>query len=129
MEDAASAVTPLDPEMVRVGDSVGHRAERSGLLEGAVWLMGVVEVLVLAQHGRQVRLVQYRVRSSSSRRQLLIQRSMTEFIRGARAAERMTLKPAARNTASNAAVTLASLVMQHELHPRPGVLQVHGQVP
>jgi hypothetical protein len=41
----------------------------------------------------------------------------------------MTLKPAARNTASNAAVTLASLVMQHELHPRPGVLQVHGQVP
>jgi hypothetical protein len=34
---------------------------------------------------------------------------MTEFIRGAWTAERMTLTPAARNTASNAAVKLVPL--------------------
>lgn len=34
---------------------------------------------------------------------------MIEFIRGAWTAERMTLTPAARNTASNASVKLASL--------------------
>jgi hypothetical protein len=42
---------------------------------------------------------------------------MTEFIRGAWTAERMTLTPA------------GVPVMQHELHPRSGVLQVHEQVP
>jgi ribosomal protein S18 acetylase RimI-like enzyme len=54
MNHAPGAVTPLDPEMVQVGDSVGQRAERRGLFQGAVWPMGVVEVLVLAQHDHQV---------------------------------------------------------------------------
>jgi hypothetical protein len=54
---------------------------------------------------------------------------MTEFIRGARTAERMTLTPAARNTASKRGGEAGVPVMQQELHPRPGVLQVHEQVP
>jgi hypothetical protein len=49
-----------------------------------------------------------RVRSSSSRRQLPIYRSMIEFILGACTAEWMTLSPADWKTASNAALKLAS---------------------
>jgi hypothetical protein len=33
---AASAVTPLDPELVQVGDAAGQRAQWRGLPEGAV---------------------------------------------------------------------------------------------
>ena len=57
MNHASGAVTPLDPEMVQVGDAVGQRAERSGLLEGAVRPVGVVEVLVVSQDGYRVPLV------------------------------------------------------------------------
>ena len=83
MNHAPGAVTPLDPEMVQVGDAFGQRTERRGLAEGAVGPVGVVEILVLAQDGYQVPLIPYRVRCSSSRRQLPIQRSMIEFMRGA----------------------------------------------
>jgi hypothetical protein len=81
---ASCAVAPLDPEMVQVGDSVGQRAAWRGLLQGLVRAVHVVEVLVLPR--RTVirwRWFQIKVRSSSSRRQLPIQRSMIEFIRGA----------------------------------------------
>jgi hypothetical protein len=54
---APRAVTPLDPEPIQVGDCIGQRAERRGLVQGAVRPVGVVEVLVLAQHGYQVVLV------------------------------------------------------------------------
>ena len=57
VEDAASAVTPLDPEMIEVGNVAGQRAERRGLVQGAVRPVRVVEVLVLAQYGHQVALV------------------------------------------------------------------------
>ncbi len=45
MNHAPGAITPLDPEMVQVGDAVGHRAEQRGLFQGAVRPVGVVEVL------------------------------------------------------------------------------------
>jgi hypothetical protein len=48
MDHASGAVTPMDPEMAQVGDTVGQWAQRSGLLKGAVRPVGVVEVLVLA---------------------------------------------------------------------------------
>ena len=57
MNHAPGAVTPLDPEMVQVGDAVGQRTERRGLAEGAVGPVGVVEILVLAQGGYQVPLI------------------------------------------------------------------------
>ena len=57
VEDAASGVTPLDPEMIQVGSVAGQGAERCGLVQGAVRAVRVVEVLVLAQHGHQVALV------------------------------------------------------------------------
>src|ERR1039457_3405919 len=57
MNHAPGAVTPLDPEMVQVGDAVGYRAERRGLFQGAVRPVGVAGVLVLAQHDHQVPLV------------------------------------------------------------------------
>jgi hypothetical protein len=54
---ASGAVAPPDADAVQVGDAVGQRAERRGLFQGAVWPVGVVEVLVLAQDGHQVALV------------------------------------------------------------------------
>jgi hypothetical protein len=53
---------------------------------------------------------------------------MIEFIRGAWTAERMTLTPAAWNTASNASVKLASLSCSTNF-ARVGIFQVHEQVP
>ncbi|MGI8451530.1 MAG: hypothetical protein ACR2MP_30965 [Streptosporangiaceae bacterium] len=48
MEDAASAVTPTDPEMIQISDAVGQGAGRRGLVQGAVRLVRVAGVLVLA---------------------------------------------------------------------------------
>ena len=42
MNHPPGAVTPVNPEMVQVGDAVGHRAERRGLFQGAVRPVGVV---------------------------------------------------------------------------------------
>jgi hypothetical protein len=36
MNHAPSAVTPLDPELTEVGDAIGQRAQRRGLVQGAV---------------------------------------------------------------------------------------------
>jgi hypothetical protein len=47
VEDAASAVTPLDPEMIQISNAVGQGAERRGLVQGAVRPVRVVEVLSL----------------------------------------------------------------------------------
>ena len=47
MNHAASAVTSLNPEPVEVGDVAGQRAQRRGLLQGAVRPVVVEEVLVL----------------------------------------------------------------------------------
>lgn len=47
MNHTPGAVTPLDPEMIHVCDSFGRRAQRRGLLQGAVRPVRVVEVLVL----------------------------------------------------------------------------------
>ena len=57
VEGAACAVTPLDPEMIQISNAAGQGAERRGLVQGAVRPVGVVEVLVLAQHDHQVALV------------------------------------------------------------------------
>jgi len=57
VEDAASAVTALDPEMIQISNAAGQGAERRGLVQGAVRPVRVVEVLVLAQHDHQVALV------------------------------------------------------------------------
>jgi len=35
VEDAASAVTPPDPEMIQISNAVGQGAERRGLVQGA----------------------------------------------------------------------------------------------
>src|SRR5450432_338381 len=59
MNHAADAVTPLNPDPVRVGDVAGQPAQRRGLLQGAVRPVGAVEVFVLPQHGYKVALVPY----------------------------------------------------------------------
>jgi len=58
MNNAADAVTPLNPEMIQVGDAVEQRAQWRGLLEGSVRPVGIVKVLVHPQHHHQVTLVQ-----------------------------------------------------------------------
>jgi hypothetical protein len=45
-----------DAEVVQVGDTIWQRAERRGLVQGAVRPVRVAEVLVLAQDGHQVAL-------------------------------------------------------------------------
>ena len=57
MNHASGAVAAPDTEVVQVGDAIWQRAERRGLVEGAVRPVRVVEVLVLAQDGHQVALV------------------------------------------------------------------------
>jgi hypothetical protein len=83
VKHASGAVAPEDPEVIQVCDGIGQRSQRRGLGQGAVRPVRIVEVLVLAQHDHQMPLIQIKVRSRSSRRQLPIQRSMIEFIRGA----------------------------------------------
>ncbi len=36
MNHAPGAVTPLDPELIKVGDSIGQRAQRRCLFQGPV---------------------------------------------------------------------------------------------
>jgi hypothetical protein len=57
MNPAAGAVAPPDAEVVQVGDAIGLRAERRGLVQDAVRPVRVVEVLVLAQHDHQMPLI------------------------------------------------------------------------
>jgi hypothetical protein len=108
VNQAAGAVTSLNPDPVKVGDVVGQPAQRRGLLQGSGGPVGVVEVFVLPQRGHKVALVPYQGPVGQFAAQLPIHRSMTEFIRGAWMAERTILVPAARKTSSNAVVKLAS---------------------
>jgi hypothetical protein len=62
MNHASRAVAPPDVEVVQVDDVIWQRAKRGSLVQGAV--------------------LQIKVRYRSSRRQLLTQRSMIEFIHG-----------------------------------------------
>ncbi len=56
-ESRLRRVAPLDPELVQVTDAIGQRAQRRGLVQGAVRPVRVVKVLLLAQDGHQVALV------------------------------------------------------------------------
>jgi hypothetical protein len=51
MNHATSAVTPLDPDLIQVGDAIGQRTHRRGLLQGTVRPVRVAEILVFSQHG------------------------------------------------------------------------------
>ena len=42
MNHAAGTVAPLDPELIQVGDAIGQRAQRRGLVQGSVRPVGVV---------------------------------------------------------------------------------------
>jgi hypothetical protein len=57
MDHASGTVAPPDAEVIQVSDASWQRAERRGLVQGAVWPVRVVEVLVFAQYGHQVALV------------------------------------------------------------------------
>ena len=57
MNHASGAVAPPDAEVIQAGDAIWQRAERRGLVQGAVWPVRVAEVLVLAQDGHQGALV------------------------------------------------------------------------
>ena len=83
VDDATHTVVAPDPEMIQVGGAIRQWPKWRGLVQGAVRPVGVVEVLELPQTIIRRRWFQIRVRSTSSRRQLLIHRSMTEFIWGA----------------------------------------------
>jgi hypothetical protein len=57
MNHASGAVAPPDAEAVQIGDTIWQRAQRRGLVQGAMRPMGVAAVLVLAQDPHQVTLV------------------------------------------------------------------------
>jgi hypothetical protein len=46
-------------ELIQVGDVIGQRAQRRGLVQGSVRPVPVVEVLVLAQHDHQMPMIPY----------------------------------------------------------------------
>jgi hypothetical protein len=50
VDDATHSVMPPDPEMIQVGDAIWQRPQWRGLVRGAMRPVGIVEVLVLAQH-------------------------------------------------------------------------------
>lgn len=84
MEEAAETVTAADAylgELVKAGNRFGQWCEWSGVGDALMRTVRVVERLVLAEHVQQVALVQIRVRSSNSRRQVRTHRSMIAFIR------------------------------------------------
>ena len=125
---ASCAVATPDSEVVQIGEAVGQRAQRRGLVQGAVRPVRIVKVLVLARSMIiRSRWFQIKVRSSSSRRQLPIRRSMFEFIRGARIAERTPPAPTAWKATSNAAVKKSSARMACAWDPRNSAR--HGAVP
>jgi hypothetical protein len=35
MNHASGTIAPLDPELIQVGDAIGQRAQRSGLVQGS----------------------------------------------------------------------------------------------
>jgi hypothetical protein len=57
MNHVSGAVAPEEAEVVQVGDAIGQRAKRRGLVQGAVRPVRVIEILVLTQHCHQVPLV------------------------------------------------------------------------
>jgi len=129
MNHAPGAVTPLDPEMVQVGDAVGQRTERRGLAEGAVGPVGVVEVLVLAQDGHQVPLIP----DQGPVQQLTAAAANPAFHDRIHARR---LNSGADNPDTSGPEDLIEgsgeagvPVVQHELCPRSGVFQVHQQIP
>jgi hypothetical protein len=42
MNHASGTVTPLDPELIQVGDAIGQRAQRRGMVQGSVRPVPVV---------------------------------------------------------------------------------------
>jgi hypothetical protein len=59
MNHASGTVAPLDPELIQVGDAIGQRAQRRGLVQGSVRPVLVAEIRVLAQHDHQMPLIPY----------------------------------------------------------------------
>jgi hypothetical protein len=51
---ASGTVTPPDPELIQVGDVIGQRAQRRGLVQTSIRPVPVVEVPVLASSGSGV---------------------------------------------------------------------------
>jgi hypothetical protein len=129
MNHAAGAVTSLNPDPVKVGDVAGQRAQRRGLLQGSVRPVGVAEVFVLPQHGHEVALVPYQGPvgqfAAAAADPPFHDRVHSGRLDGgagdpgARGAEDFIER------GGEAGVP----VMNHELDPRPGVRQVHEQVP
>jgi hypothetical protein len=67
MDHASGAVAPPHAEVVQVGDAIGQRAKRRGLVQGAVRPVRVVEVPYSRSTIIRCRWFQIKVRSSSSR--------------------------------------------------------------
>jgi hypothetical protein len=59
MNHASGAVTPLNAEVVHASDAIWQRPERRGLVQGPVWPVRIVEILVFAQDYHKVPLVPY----------------------------------------------------------------------
>jgi hypothetical protein len=104
VREAAEPVMPVEVQLgspVRVSDQFRQWDQRPGVGDALMRPMVVVEDLVLAQRAQQCRGLKIKVRSSSSRRQVRTQRSITALIRGTRTPLRTTAIPASARTESN----------------------------
>jgi len=59
VDHTPGTVAPLDPELIQVGDAIGQRAQRRGLVQDSVRPVPVAEVLVLAQRDHQMPRIPY----------------------------------------------------------------------
>ena len=128
LNQASGAVTPLNPELIQVSDTIGQRAQRRRLAEGSAGTVSVAGVLVLVQHDHQVPLVPdqgavQRLPAAAADPPFHYRIHSRRLDRGADNPDASSPEHRA-GRGGEAGVP----VMQHELHPSPGILQVHDQV-
>src|SRR5260370_31026134 len=58
MNHASGAVAPLDPELIQVGDAIGQRAQRRGLVQGSVRPVVPLQNIVVVSDLRVHRVLQ-----------------------------------------------------------------------
>ena len=129
VDDATRAVMPPDPEMIQVGNAIWQRPQWRGLVQRAMRPVGIVEVLVLPQHHHQVAQV-----PDQGPVQQLMPAAANPPLRD-RIHSRCLNGGADDPAPGRLEYGIERLreagvpVMQDELRSRPGISQVHEQVP
>src|SRR6476646_4951932 len=129
VDDATRAVVAPDPEMIQVGDAIWQGPQWRGLAQGAVRTVRIAEILVLSQHHHQVVLIPdqgpVQQLTPAAANPPLHDRIHSGYLNaGADDPDPSRLEHGIERL-REAGIP----VRQDELHLRPGIFQVHEQVP